>query len=81
MAFKNYPFASIVVLIVNVLAVFVSGQDLNCDPCIERPTYRIQAIVHGTSDDKFWQRMRSSSIQAANDMRVELDFELYGEFM
>jgi hypothetical protein len=52
--------------------------DLNCDPCIDRPTYRIQVIVHGTSDDKFWQRIRASSVQAGKYMRVDLDFELYG---
>ena len=73
-------FASYLALILNLAAVFVAGQemDLNCDPCIDRPTYRIQVIVHGTSDDKFWQRTRASSIQAGKDMRVDLDFELYG---
>jgi len=75
-------FASYLALILNLAAVFVAGQgmDLNCDPCIDRPTYRIQVIVHGTSDDKFWQRTRASSIQAGKDMRVDLDFELYDVF-
>ena len=79
MSFNKYKLACFAVLILNVAEVFSAGSDLNCDPCIDRPTYRIQAIVHGTSDDRFWQRLRASSIQAAEDMRVDLDFELYGE--
>ena len=65
-----------------ISSIFVDGQnvELNCDPCINRQTYRIKAIVHGTSRDKFWQRIRASAVQAAKDMRVELDFDLYGKF-
>jgi len=82
MSLKRYLFASYAALIFELAAVLVAGQgdELKCDPCIDRPTYRIRAIVHGTSDDMFWQRMRASSIQAGNDMRVQLDFELYDEY-
>jgi len=69
--------ASYALLIIAVLFGAGQGRELNCDPCIDRPTYTIQAIVHGTSDDKFWRRMRASSIQAAKDMRVDLKFDLY----
>ena len=74
-------FAYAALLLFYTAAVFVEGDDveLDCDPCIDRPAYRIQAIVHGTSRDKFWQRVRASALQAALDMRVELDFVLYGE--
>ena len=67
-------------LLVNTVLVVASQENvLHCDPCIDRPSYRIQVIAHGISDDPFWQRMRASSIQAGKDMRVEVDFELYGE--
>ena len=52
---------------------------LSCDPCVDRPSYRVQVIVHGTSNEPMWQRIRASSIQAGKDMRVQLDFELYGK--
>jgi hypothetical protein len=72
---------SYALLIVAILFLTGQGKELNCDPCIDRPTYTIQAIVHGTSDDKFWRRMRATSIQAAKDMRVDLKFDLYGKSM
>ena len=52
---------------------------LSCDPCVDRPSYRVQVIVHGTSNEPMWQRIRASSIQAGKDMRVQLDFKLYGK--
>lgn len=52
---------------------------LNCDPCIDRPTYTIKVIAHGTKGDPFWQRLRTASVQSALDMRVALEFELYGK--
>ena len=54
-------------------------KNLSCDPCVDRPSYRVQVIVHGTSNEPMWQRIRASSIQAGKDMRVQLDFELYGK--
>jgi hypothetical protein len=52
---------------------------LSCDPCVDRPSYRVQVIEHGASNESMWQRIRASSIQAGKDMRVQLDFELYGK--
>ena len=70
-------------LILKIAAAFVAdqGMGLDCDPCINRPTYRIKVIVHGTSRDRFWQRIRASSIQAGKDMRVNLEFDLYGKLI
>ena len=82
MSWNQHLFA-LLVLCFNIAAAFATGEgmDLDCDPCIERPDYRIKVIVHGISNDKFWQRVRTSSMQAALDMRVKLDFNLYGKFM
>ena len=61
-------------------AAVAPAASLSCDPCIDRPSYNLRAIVHGTSDDAFWLRMRAASVQAAKDMRIGLDFELYETF-
>lgn len=61
-------------------AAVAPAANLSCDPCIDRPSYNLRAIVHGTSDDAFWLRMRAASVQAARDMRIQLDFELYETF-
>ena len=45
--------------------------------CLDRSNYSIKAIVHGTSDDPFWQHVQSAAMQAAADMNVELDMQLY----
>jgi len=81
MSWNQHLFA-LLVLCFNIAAAFATGEgmDLDCDPCIERPDYRIKVIVHGISSDKFWQRVRTSSMQAALDMRVKLDFNLYDTF-
>mmetsp|Transcript_7169 Transcript_7169/g.17470 ORF Transcript_7169/g.17470 Transcript_7169/m.17470 type:complete len:1075 (-) Transcript_7169:74-3298(-) len=78
----SYYFLAIYTALVLETIIFVASHeiDFNCDPCIDRPSYRIRAIVHGTNDDMFWQRLRASSIQAAKDMRVQLDFDLYDEY-
>ncbi|CAB9511933.1 acid type B receptor subunit 2 [Seminavis robusta] len=61
-----------------------SGQQavrpLDCDPCIERPSYTIQAIVHGTQNSQFWLQVKAAAVQAAKDLRVELIFDLYEDF-
>ena len=64
------------------LFTFVNAQqslEIDCDPCIDRPTYKIRAIVHGTKDDAFWQRVRAASVQSGLDMRIDLEFDLYGK--
>lgn len=49
---------------------------LDCDPCIKRSQYTLQAILHGTSSDIFWLEMQASMRQAAVDMGVSLTIEL-----
>lgn len=82
MSWNQHLFA-LLALFFNIAAAFATGDgmDLDCDPCIERPDYSVKVIVHGIASDKFWQRMRVSSRQAALDMRVKLDFDLYGKSM
>jgi len=48
-----------------------------CDPCIDRPSHTVRAVVHGSASSKFWQRCRSSAIQAGRDAGINLDFALY----
>ena len=52
--------------------------DLDCISCIDRNSFTLRAVVHGTSDDYFWQRFATSARQSAQDMRVNLQLELYG---
>ena len=49
---------------------------VDCDPCIKRSEYTLQAILHGTSSDLFWLEMQASMRQAALDMGVSLTIEL-----
>lgn len=50
---------------------------LRCDPCIRRSEYRMKMITHGTNDEAFWWNVRAAAVQAALDMGVFLEFELY----
>lgn len=50
---------------------------LNCKPCIDRTSYKLKAILHGSSDDPFWQKLNASAHQSALDMRISLDLKLY----
>ena len=50
---------------------------LSCEPCIDRRSYTLRAILHGSSDDPFWQKLAASARQSAIDMRVNLDLQLY----
>ena len=84
MSWNHQHLLAVLVLLANIAAAFGAtgeGADLMCDPCIERPEYTVKAIVHGTTDDRFWTRVKLSSQQAAKDMRVKLDFELHGKLM
>lgn len=49
----------------------------DCDPCIQRNGYNIQAILHGSSGDPFWQQMQGAMVQAAKDMNVDLGVSLW----
>ena len=77
----NHRLLAISVLLVSMASAFAKGEgaDLMCDPCIERPDYTVKVIVHGTTDDRFWTRVLLASEQAAKDMRIQLDFDLYGK--
>ncbi len=55
----------------------VATVQLNCEPCIDRTLHTIKAILHGTSNDGFWQKLAASARQSALDMRVNLELELY----
>jgi ABC-type sugar transport system substrate-binding protein len=70
------------VLLMGGVATGAGAADLalNCDPCIDRESYKIKAIVHGTKSDKFWIQMQKTAIQAGKDMRVQLEFELYDTY-
>jgi ABC-type sugar transport system substrate-binding protein len=57
-----------------------SSSSLNCDPCIDRPSYTIKAITHGTKTSGFWKHVRAAAIQAAIDMRVNLEFDLHDTY-
>lgn len=52
-----------------------SGVEVDCDPCIDRESYKVKVIAHGTEGDGFWQGM-----QAGSDMRVKLEFDLYESY-
>lgn len=79
----NHRLLAFLVVLLNIAAAFATGEgsDLDCDPCIERPDYLVKVITHGTSNNEFWLKMRSSSLQAARDMRVAIEFQLYGKLM
>jgi len=53
----------------------VDGDD-EC-PCFDRRKLTIAVVSHGTETEDFWVGMRSAAQQAALDMNVELDWELF----
>ena len=53
---------------------------LNCDPCIQRAEYKIQAIYHGVRTDPFWLQVEASAKQMARDLNIRLNVKLYDEF-
>lgn len=55
----------------------MSSIQLNCNPCIDRSSYTIRAIFHGTTNDEYWTKLAASAEQAALDMRINLILELY----
>ncbi|GKY91452.1 hypothetical protein MPSEU_000117500 [Mayamaea pseudoterrestris] len=67
-------------LLLACIASTCKAQRFDCDPCIIREKVKLQAIVHGTSVSTFWQQMQASMVQAAKDMRVDLNVQLYDKF-
>jgi simple sugar transport system substrate-binding protein len=79
------PWFSLVATVLLALLLIVLGdaatlkEPFDCDPCIDRPSYLIRAIVHGTKS-AFWEQVRNAAFQAAADMRVNFQMELYDTF-
>jgi simple sugar transport system substrate-binding protein len=48
----------------------------DCEPCIDRKNFTIQAIVHGTKDDPFWQQIQAAMVQTSRDLGVDFKMEL-----
>ena len=59
------------------MATTSTSIELNCNPCIDRTSYTIRAIFHGTTNDEYWTKLAASARQAALDMRINLQLELY----
>ena len=56
---------------------------LDCDPCIDRPSFYIKVITHGNNDggpSLFWNQVKSAAQSAAQLLRIELEFDLYDTF-
>ena len=56
---------------------FISAQKLDCDPCIDRMSHTVLAIVHGPSEEVFWQEMKAAMDQAGKDMGISFVMDLY----
>ena len=57
-----------------------AAQRLECDPCTVRSEYTVEAIVHGTASDVFWQQIRVAASQAAQDLGLNFRMKLNDEF-
>jgi simple sugar transport system substrate-binding protein len=53
---------------------------LNCDPCIERSSYKLAAFYHGPSSDPFWQEVAAAATQSALDFGVALTITMYDTY-
>jgi len=61
----------------------VLGQRFDCvapHNCVYRPSFRIRAMVHGTYNDTFWLQVQAAMFQAAKDMNVDFQMNLYDVF-
>lgn len=45
--------------------------------CVDRPSFHIQAIVHGTYNESFWLQLQAAMFQAGSDMNVTFGMKLY----
>lgn len=61
-------------------AALVASQRFDCDPCIDRKTYNVRAIVHGERNDPFWEELLEAAEQSGVDMGVNFDMTLYDSF-
>jgi ABC-type sugar transport system substrate-binding protein len=53
---------------------------LQCDPCIARSDYTLQAIFHGERTDPFWLQVVAAAQQMAQDLNIRLTVTLYDNF-
>lgn len=60
-----------------LLGSIARAQRFACEPCIVREKVKVKAIVHGTQTSIFWQQARAAMLQAARDMRINMNVELY----
>lgn len=72
------------VLLAATMTTFpAAAQVFDCAPpgnCVNRSSFHIRAIVHGTQSDPFWQQMQAAMFQAGDDMKVNFAMELYETF-
>lgn len=57
----------------------LSSSSSYCAPCMDRQTFSIRAILHGSPRDPFWQQVKGSAQAAAVDLGVDLEVLLYGD--
>lgn len=50
-----------------------------CDPCVERSGYKIQAITHGSDKNVHDQQVHAAMMQAAQDMKVQFGLTTLGD--
>lgn len=52
---------------------------LNCDPCIQRGSYKIKTILHGNSSEYFSKQLQSAAEQSGSDMGVNFGIEFHSD--
>ena len=73
----------ITVTLILLTAQAVIAQRFHCVApydCVDRPSFHIQAIVHGTYNETFWQQIQAAMFQAGSDMNVTFGMKLYDTF-
>jgi len=48
--------------------------------CVNRSSFQIRTIVHGTTSDPFWQQMKGGFVTAAQSMNVNLTLTMFDVF-
>jgi ABC-type sugar transport system substrate-binding protein len=76
----NMLYRGIMLAVVGCSTAAVLAQRFDCDPCVDRSGYTVKAIVHGPSEEAFWQYMKAVMVQAGKDMKVNFVMDLYDVF-
>ena len=65
-------------LLLLLTATLSHAQRFDCGEnyCVDRPSFRIQALTHARANIPWWDRMRSAMTQASRDFNVQLDMPL-----